>query len=68
MLYAHSSVFILQIFAKCTEAVADTRGRVRLNTIGRVAALVAATMIVAMVLVMTMMIGARDNKRLTSNS
>jgi len=49
------------------EAVADRRagvgrGRVGLNTIGRVAALAAATMVVAVVVVMTMMMMAREFK------
>ena len=62
----NSSVFAtLQIFAKCSETVADRRdgarrGRVRLNTIGRVAALAAATMVVAAAV--TMMMRARVNK------
>ena len=54
-----SSVFsFLQIFAKCSEAVADRRrdgarkGRVGLNGIGRVAALAAATMIVLLLLLL----------------
>jgi hypothetical protein len=62
LLRAHSSVFsVLPIFGKCSEAVADRRdgarrGRVGLNTIGRMTALAEATMVVAM------MIRARDNK------
>ena len=53
LLRAHSSVFAtLPIFAKCNEAVADRRdgarrGRVGLNTLGRVAASAAMTMVVA---------------------
>ncbi len=58
LLRAHSSVFtMLPIFAKCTEKLSPTdgtgheRGQVRLNTIGRAAALAAATMVAVVVVV-----------------